>query len=58
MVSLLVTESLEVAVKRVTVREDFDSGDILVTEYGISVAANLRQGHSVVADFGTLLLQQ
>ena len=56
MVSLLVTESLEVTMKKVTVREDFDSGDILVTDNGISVATTLRQGQGVVADFGTLLL--
>ena len=44
MVSLLITESLEVTVKRVTVREDLDCGDILVIDNGVSVAANLRQG--------------
>ena len=58
MVSLLVTESLEVTMKRVTIREDLDSGDILVTDNGVSVAANLRQGQGVVADLGTLLLRQ
>ena len=57
-VSLLVTKSLEVTVKIVTVREDFDSGDILVTDNGISVAATLRRGQGVVANFGTLLLRQ
>ena len=56
MVSLLVTESLEVTMKKVMVREDFYSEDILVTDNGISVAATLRQGQGVVADFGTLLL--
>ena len=58
MVSLLVTESLEVTVKIVTVREDFDSGDILVTDNGISVAAALRKGQGIVANFRTLLLRQ
>ena len=58
MVSLLVNESLEVTMKRVTVGEDFNSGDILVTDNGISVAATLRQGQGIVADFGTLRLRQ
>ena len=51
MVSLLVTESLEVTVKRVTIQEDLDSGDIMVTDNGVSVAANMRQGQGVVANF-------
>ena len=53
MVSLMVTKSLEV-----TVCEDFDSRDILVTDNGVSVAATLRQGQGIISDFGTLLLRQ
>ena len=56
MVSLLVTESLEVTMKRVIVREDFDTGDIMVTDNGISVTATLRQGQGVISNFRTLLL--
>ena len=56
MVSLLVTESLEVIMKTFTVSEDFDSGDILVMDNGVSFAATLRQGQGVISGFGSLLL--
>ena len=37
--SLLVTESLEVTMITVTVREDFDNGDIVIRENGVSIPA-------------------
>ena len=56
-VSLWVTKNLEVTTKSATAREGFNSRDILVTENGVSIPANLRQGQGVNADFGTLLLR-
>ena len=58
MMSLFVTENLEVTVKTITVRERFDNGDIMVIENGAYIPATLRQGQGVIADFGTLLLKQ
>ena len=58
MVSLLVTEGLEITVKKVTVCEDFHRGDILVTDNGVSDATTLRQEQGVISDFGMLLLRQ
>ena len=58
MMSLFVTENLEVTVKTVTVRERFDNGDIMVIENGAYILATLRQGQGVISDFGTLLLKQ
>ena len=37
--SLLVTKSLEVTVREVTVQEDFDTGDIVVKDNGVSIPA-------------------
>ena len=56
MVSLLVTKSLEVTMKKVMVREDFDSRDILVTDNGVSVTVTLRQEQDVISNFGMQLL--
>ena len=55
MSSLFITESLEVTMRTVTVREDFDSGDIVVRENGVSIPAAFRQEQGVIADFGTLV---
>ena len=55
MESVFVTESLEVTTRTVTVREDFNSGDIVVRENGVSIPAAFRQEQGVIADFGTLV---
>ena len=57
MVSLFVTENLEVIVRAVTVQEEFDSGDIVVMENGVSIPAVFRQEQGVIADFGMLVLR-
>ena len=56
MVSLFVTENLEVTVRLVTVQEEFDSGDLVVMENGVSIPAVFRQEQGVIANFGTLVL--
>ena len=53
MMSLFVTDNLEATVKTVTVRERFNSRDIMVIENGADIPATLRQGQGVIADFGT-----
>ena len=47
MVSLLTTENLEVTIQPVTIREDFDSGDLVVLEHGVSIPAQFRQDQGV-----------
>ena len=37
--NLLAIEDLEVTMQRVTIREDFDSGDMVVLENGVSIPA-------------------
>ena len=46
MVSLFVTENLEVIVRAVTVQEEFDSGDIVVMENGVSIPAVLGRNRA------------
>ena len=56
--NLLAIEDLEVTMRRVTFREDFNSGDMVVLENGVSIPAQFRQDSGVVADFGTLTVQK
>ena len=58
MESLLVTESLEVTIRTVTIREEFDTGDIVVKENGVSILASYKQNASMIANFGTLVFQR
>ena len=58
MESLLVTESLEVVTKRVTVRENFHTGDMMVLETEGYIPAPSWQGEGIITDFGTLLLKK
>ena len=58
MSDLFITENLEVITKRVTTRESFHNGDIMVLENGAYIPATLRQGQGIVTDFGTLLLKR
>ena len=55
MSSLFVTESFEVIMRTVTVQEDFDSGDIIVRENGVSIPTAFRQEQGVIMDFRTLV---
>ena len=58
MSSLFVTESLEGTIRTVTVREEFDSEDIVVRENGVSIPAAFRQDQGVVADFRILVFRR
>ena len=58
MVSLFVTENLEVTIRIVTLQEKFESGDLVVMENSVSIPAVFRQERGVIADFGTLVLRQ
>ena len=58
MESLFVTESLEVTRRTVMVREEFDTGDIVVRENGVTIPATYRQDQGMIADFGTLVFRQ
>merc|ERR1712112_460260 len=49
--NLLPIEDLEVTMQRVTIREDFNSGDTVVLENGVSIPVQFRQDSEVIADF-------
>ena len=55
---LLVTESLTVVNKKVTIREDFRTGDMIVLEHGAYLPSPHWQGEEIVTEFGTLLLNR
>ena len=48
MESLFVTKSLEVTIRTLTVREEFDTGDIVVRENGVSILAAYRQDIGII----------
>ena len=56
--SLLTIEDLEVTMQKVTIREDFDSRDLVVLENGVSIPAQFQQEAGVIVDFGTLTFQK
>ena len=56
MASLLVTESLEVVAKGVTVRENFHTGDMTVLDIGKHIPRPSWQGEGIVTEFVTLSL--
>ena len=58
MENLFITESLEVVTKRVTIRENFCTGDMTVLEIGAYILAPSWQGEGIITDFGTLLLKR
>ena len=51
MENLFVTESLEVVTKRVTIRENFRTGDMTVLEIGAYIPAPSWQGEGIITDF-------
>ena len=57
MENLFLTESLEVVTKRVTIRENFHTGDMTGLEIGAYIPAPSWQGEGIITDFGTLLLK-
>ena len=56
--SLFVTESLEVTIRTVTIREEFNTGNIIVKENGVSILAAYKQDTGMITDFGTLVFQR
>ena len=58
MESLLVTKSLEVTIRTVMIREEFNTGDIVVKENSVSIPAAYKQNTGMIADFGTLVFQR
>ena len=54
MVNLVVTENLEVVMNNVTIRENFQTGDIEVLEMGTTIRAPAWQDQGLITDFGTL----
>ena len=55
---LLVTESLTVVKKEVTIREDFRTGALTVLEHGAYFPSPQRQGEGMITEIGTLLLNR
>ena len=58
MEDLYVTESLEVITKRVTIQENFLTGDWTVLEIGAYIPAPFWQGQGIITDLRTLLLKR
>ena len=58
MASLLVTKSLDVVAKEVTVRENFHTGEITVLDIGKHIPRPSWQGEGIVTEFGTLALKE
>ena len=58
MESLLVTESLEVTIRTLKIREEFNTGDIVMKENGVSILAAYKQDTGMITDFGTLVFQR
>ena len=57
MESLFVTKSLEVTIRTVTVREEFNTDNIVIRENGVSIPAAYRQDLGMIANFGTLVFR-
>ena len=56
--SLLTTENLEFTIRTVTVREEYDTGDIVIKENGVSIPAAYKQNTGMNTDFGTLVFNK
>ena len=56
--SLLTTESLEFTIRVVTVREEYNTGDIIIRENGVSIPAAYKQNAGMTTDFGTLVFHR
>ena len=53
--SLVTTESLEITIKTVTVREGYATGDLVIKENGVSIPAVFKHNGGMSTDFGTLV---
>ena len=56
--SLLTTESLEFTIRTVMVREEYDTGDIVIKENGVSIPAAYKQNSGMNTNFGTLVFNR
>ena len=56
--SLLTTENLEFTIRTVTVREEYDTGDIVIKENGVSIPAAYKQNTGMNTDFRTLVFNR
>ena len=56
--SLLTTENLEFTIRTVTVREEYNIGDIVIKENGVSIPSAYEQNAGMNTDFGTLVFQK
>ena len=56
--SLLTTESLEFSIRTVTVIEEYDTGDIIIRENGVSIPAAYKQNGGMTTNFGTLVFHR
>ena len=56
--SLLTTESLEFTIRVVMVREEYDTGDIIIRENGVSIPAAYKQTGAIDTNFGTLVFHR
>ena len=53
--SLVTTESLEITIRMVTVREEYATGDLIIKENGVSIPAVFKYKKGMTTDFGTLV---
>ena len=58
METLLTTESLEFTLRTVTIREEFNTGDLIVRENGVSIPAAYKQDGGMLTNFGTLVFHK
>ena len=53
--SLVTTESLEITIRMVTVREEYETRDLVIKENGVSIPAVFKNSGGMITDFGTLV---
>ena len=53
--SLVTTESLEITIRTVTVREEYATGDLVIKENGVSIPAVFKHDGGMSTDFRTLV---
>ena len=56
--SLLTTENLEFTIRIVTVREEYDTGDIVIKENRVSIPAAYKQTAGMNTDLRTLVFHR
>ena len=56
--NLLTTESLEFTIREVTVRKEYEIGDIIIRENGVSIPAAYKHDGGITTDFGTLVFHK